>query len=230
MSSPDPSSLPSLLVTRLRALDSCAVSDALDQLGQPGAVTGLRPVSTGRRIAGRVVSVKLGPATAAAGGRHLCSAAIEAATDLDVIVVEHRTRDDVAGWGGLLSTAASVRGVAGTIVDGAVRDVDDSRSLDYPVFARTVVPRTARGRVVEEAWNAPIVIGEVDVKPGDLVIADGSGVVFVDAARADEVLAAAESIAAREAMLTAAVRQGTPVSRVMDGTYESMLDQGRPTK
>ena len=202
------------------------MSDALDQLDLPGTVTGIHRVSSGRRIAGRVVPVRLGPADGAPAKRHLCTAAIEAASGDDVIVVEHRTRDDAAGWGGLLSTAACVRAVVGTIVDGAVRDVDDSRELDYPVFARSVVPLTARGRVTEHAWNEPIVIGGVDVKPGDLVIADGSGVVFVDATRADEILEVAELIAAREARLTTAVRNGTPVSRVMDGTYEAML--GRP--
>ncbi len=224
MSSAESSSSP---LSRLRGLDSCAVSDALDQLGLPGTVTGIQRVSTDRRIAGRVVPVKLGPAAGAPARRHLCSAAIEAASSDDVIVVEHRTRDDAAGWGGLLSTAAGVRGVAGTIVDGAVRDVDDSRELDYPVFARTVVPRTARGRVAEHAWNEPVVIGGVDVKPGDLVIADGSGVVFIDAARADDVLTLAEAIAAREAALAAAVRNGAPVSEVLDGTYETMLGQRR---
>ena len=217
-------------VARLRSLDTCAVSDALDQLGLPGTVIGIHRVSAERRIVGRVIPVKLGPAGEGVASRHLCSAAIEAGTSNDVIVVEHHSRQDAAGWGGLLSAAASLRGISGTIVDGAVRDVDDSRDLNYPVFARTVVPLTARGRVTEHAWNEPIVVGGVDVKPGDLVIADGSGVVFVDAARSTEVLEIAESIAAREARLTTAVRTGTPVSRVMDGNYESMLDQRRSSE
>ncbi|HJO38558.1 MAG: hypothetical protein QGG24_06935 [Vicinamibacterales bacterium] len=212
-------------LVRLQALDTCTVSDALDRLGLPGTALGIRQVSAARRIAGRVVPVKLGPAGDAPATRHLCSAAIEAATAANVIVVEHRSRDDAAGWGGLLSTAACVRGVAGTIVDGSVRDVDDSRALGYPVFARDVVPVTARGRVAEHAWNEPIVVGGVDVKPGDLVIADGSGVVFIDAARSDEVLDLAESIAALEAMMTTAVRNGTPVSQVMGRTYESMAER-----
>ena len=217
-------------VVRLRSLDTCAVSDALDQLGLPGAVIGIQRVSAERRIVGRVIPVKLGPAGEVVASRHLCSAAIEAGTSNDVIVVEHHSRQDAAGWGGLLSTAASQRGISGTIVDGAVRDVDDSRDLNYPVFARSVVPRTARGRVTEHMWNEPIVVGGVDVKPGDLVIADGSGVVFVDAAQSSEVLEIAESIAAREARLTTAVRTGTPVSRVMDGNYESMLDRRRSSE
>ncbi len=210
-------------VSRLFSLDSCALSDALDRAGLRGGVTGLRAVSAARRIAGRVMTVKLGLADGITPRRHLCTAAIEAAAPGDIIVVEHHARADVAGWGGILSTAAQVRGLAGTIVDGAVRDVDESEAIGYPVFARLVVPLTARGRIVEQAWNGPIVVGGVVVRPGDLVIADGSGVVFLPSAQVDEVLSAAEQIAAREAAIAAAIRKGEPVSRVLGVEYETML-------
>ena len=218
------------LIARLRTLDTCAVSDALDRLQLSGTVIALRPVSTTRRIAGQIVTVRLGPAQADLPTRHLCTAAIDAAGADNVIVVENRVRPDAAGWGGLLSTAASVRKIAGTIVDGPVRDVDDSRNLDYPVFARSVVPFTARGRVAEHAWNEPITIDNIQVKPGDLVIADGSGVVFISSDRIELVLETAEEIAAREARLTAAVRSGTSVSEVMGANYEAMLERDKSSK
>src|SRR5712692_6093289 len=111
--------------SRLGRLDSCAVSDALDKLGFQGAVTGIHRFSTERRIAGRVLTVKLGlddgrPAT----GRHLSTAAIEAARPGDIIVIEQRTGVDAAAWGGNLSLGAKLRGVAGVIVDGPARDID----------------------------------------------------------------------------------------------------------
>ncbi|SUZ92147.1 uncharacterized protein METZ01_LOCUS45001 [marine metagenome] len=218
------------LIARLRTLDTCAVSDALDRLQLSGTVIALRPVSTTHRIAGEIVTVRLGPAQADLPTRHLCTAAIDAAGADNVIVVENRVRPDAAGWGGLLSTAASVRKIAGTIVDGPVRDVDDSRNLDYPVFARSVVPFTARGRVAEHAWNEPITIDNIQVEPGDLVIADGSGVVFISSDRIELVLETAEEIAAREARLTAAVRSGTSVSEVMGANYEAMLERDKSSK
>ena len=143
------------LIARLRTLDTCAVSDALDRLQLSGTVIALRPVSTTRRIAGQIVTVRLGPAHADLPTRHLCTAAIDAAGADNVIVVENRVRPDAAGWGGLLSTAASVRKIAGTIVDGPVRDVDDSRDLDYPVFARKAAESVARG----EAWRGVVIDG-----------------------------------------------------------------------
>lgn len=208
---------------RFLKLDSCAVSDALDSLGLKGVALGLRAVAARRRIAGRVVTVKLGAARDHASPRHLGTKAVESANAGDVIVVEHHSRDDVAGWGGILSTAAMLRGLAGTIVDGAVRDCDESETLGYPVFARAVVPRTARGRVVELSWNEPVDIAGVRVRPGDYVIADGSGVVFVSAAEAAAVIEKAEAIAGKEAAMVAALRSGLSVSQVMASNYETML-------
>src|SRR5579863_5048666 len=112
------------MASRLSRMDSCAVSDALDKLGLKGTVTGIHRFSTERRIAGRVLTVKLDRAEGRSNTRHLCTAAIEAASPGDVIVVEQRTGLDAASWGGNLTIGAQVRGVAGVIVDGPVRDVD----------------------------------------------------------------------------------------------------------
>jgi len=212
------------LTTRLGALDSCAVSDALDSLGLPGTVTGLIRLATNKRISGRVVTVELGldkPVDQPV--RHLCTGAIEAARTGDVIVVEQRTGIDAAGWGGVLSNAAKRQGIAGVIVDGPARDIDESMALDFPVFARSATAHTARGRVHEQRFNGPIRVGNVSVHPGDLVIADASAVVFIGGARAEEVVAVAERIVAKEVLMTRAVRDGQPVAQVMGADYEHML-------
>jgi 4-hydroxy-4-methyl-2-oxoglutarate aldolase len=211
------------LISRLSRLDSCAVSDALDKLGLKGAVTGIRRLSTERRIAGRVLTVKLDRAEGRSNTRHLCTAAIEAASPGDIIVVEQHTGLDAASWGGNLSIGAQVRGVVGVIVDGPVRDVDDSRELDFPVFARDHTARTARGRIVEVATGEPIDVGGVTVTPGDYAVADGSAVVFVAQAEIERLLDAAEAIVAREAAIAQALREGHPISHVMGANYEHML-------
>lgn len=212
------------MVTRLGRLDSCAISDALDKLALPASVSGIHRFATERRIAGRVITVTLAAAAGRpATSRHLCTAAIEAAQPGDIIVVEQRTGLDAASWGGNLSIGAQVRGVAGVIVEGPVRDVDDSRRLDFAVFARTHTARTARGRIIEVATNEPITVGEVIVSPGDYVVADGSGVAFIPQSEVARVLEAAESIVAREEAMAAAIRAGTPISQVMGANYEQML-------
>jgi len=118
-----------------------------------------------------------------------------------------------------------VKGVAGVVVDGAARDIDEARELEFPVFARAAVPRTARSRVIEEDFNVPITVAGFQVSPGDLVLADGSGVTFVAAADAEEVLQTAEMIAGREALMKEAVLRGDSVVEVMGRDYEQMLQR-----
>lgn len=212
------------LVSRLARLDTCGVSDALDRLGLPGAVVGLRPMWPCQRIAGRVITVRLRRAQPGEHSpRHLGTAAIAAGGPGTVIVIEHHEHDRGAGWGGILSLAARTRGIDGVIVDGLCRDVDDSRDAGCPVYARGATPITARGRVVEDAMGEPIEVGGVTVRQDDFVIADWSGVVFIAAQRAAEVIEIAEGLAAREAQMAAAVRAGRSVVEVMGASYEAML-------
>lgn len=211
-------------LVRLAQLDACAVSDALDRLSLPGAVTGIQRLTTTRRVSGRVITVKMGrdegqpPAS-----RHLGTTAIESAQPGDVIVMEQRTGIDAACWGGNLSLGAKLRQIAGVIVEGPARDIDEAGEYDFPVFARSVTARTARGRIVEVATNVPITVGDVTVNPGDFVVADGSGVVFVAQDAVDRLLEAAEAVIARERAMVAALREGAPISTVMGADYEKML-------
>jgi regulator of RNase E activity RraA len=213
-------------VDRLRRLDVCAVSDALDRTGLPPAVVNLRQLTVVRPVAGRAVTVGLGAATGRQPSRrHLGTAAVEAAGPGTVVVVANDGRVDCAGWGGLLSTAAALRGVEGIVIDGACRDIPEAIDVGLAVHARAPVAVTARGRVIEVSWNEPVEIDGVTVTPGDLVVADGSGVAFVPADRAQVVLAAAEEIAEGERVMAAALRDGVPVSQVMAGDYERLLDR-----
>lgn len=213
-------------VERLLRLDTCSVSDALDKLGLTGAVIGLSGLTVRGRVAGPAVTVKLGAPMDGLPKRHLGAGAIMAAKAGDIIVVEHRGRSDVSGWGGLLSRGAVRQGVKAVIVDGACRDLDESLEFGLPVYARAAVPVTARGRVAEHAFNEPITVAGVAVRPGDLVLADGSGVVFVAADKAEAVIGAAEEIFAREQLMAAAIDRGEPIGAVMGANYEDMLKRG----
>ncbi|MGY4099419.1 RraA family protein [Nocardia sp. R16R-3T] len=215
----------STVLARLEGVDACAVSDALDLLGASGVALGLQRLTTLDAVRGRVITVKLVPAQfGQKSARHLGASAIEAARPGDVIVIDHGGRADVSGWGGNLSLAAVAAGVRGVIIDGACRDVDESREVGLPIFGLNGVPLTARGRVVEQAWNVPVTIRGVRVDPGDFVVADGSGVVFIAAADADRVLGAAEQIVGKEKQMAERIRNGDPISEVMGAQYETMLE------
>jgi 4-hydroxy-4-methyl-2-oxoglutarate aldolase len=214
---------------RAAALDVCCVSDALDQAGEPGAVLGIHSLSVPRRVAGPAVTVRLAPVDQleSAAGRHLGTAAVEAASPGDVIVVDAHGETSAASWGGILSLAAAHRSVSGVVVDGALRDVDEAVAYDLPVYARAAVQRTARGRLHEIDWNCPIDLAGVRVAPGDLVMGDRSGVVVVAARLLAKIIPAGERIKEREDAMAADVRAGRPVTEVMGASYESML-QVRP--
>ncbi|MDJ0921707.1 MAG: RraA family protein [Henriciella sp.] len=218
-----------ITLQRLSRFDACALSDACDRLGLPPAVTGIVSQTVKTKIFGRVQTVKLAAGTPPADmpPKHLCSNAIETAQAGEVIVIEQRTGIDAAGWGGILSNAARVKGLAGVIVDGPARDIDEAAGLGFPVYARGSTARTARGRIYEAETGGPVTIGETKVETGDYVLADRSGMVFVPQGEIQRVLDTAEAIAAREAVLTAQVLEGVPVGTVMGAKYESMLDAGK---
>lgn len=211
-------------VARLRQLDACAISDALDSLKLGGVVSHVPQQSGEGRIAGRAVTVKLGTGAAPSGPpRHLGTAAVEAAGPDDIIVIEQRSGIEAGSWGGLLTLGAKLRNVAGVVCDGPVRDIDEARAHGFAIFARALTAKTARGRIVELGTNVPVMFETVNVTPGDYVVADRSAVIFIAAADIARVLDAAEAIAAKEGAMAKALTDGQPISSVMAGNYEHML-------
>jgi 4-hydroxy-4-methyl-2-oxoglutarate aldolase len=145
------------LLERLRALDTCAVSDALHHLHLPGATTGVRPVHQGcARIAGYARTVEVADAPAALAGKHLATRTVAAAGRGDVIVIADKGRVNVSCLGDILTVAAQVNGIEGTVIDGACRDADAVAEAGYPLWARASVPVTARGRIAERGSNVPV--------------------------------------------------------------------------
>jgi regulator of RNase E activity RraA len=216
-------------LARLRLLDSCAVSDALDTLGLPGAITGVRPLWDVRTVvAGRARTVTAGRRRDDRPAQHIAAAAIEAAASGDVLVIANEGRLDVSCFGGILTLAARRRGIEGIVIDGACRDIAESEEAGFPVFGRAVVPVSARGRIVQLAMEEPVPFAGVTVRPGDFVIADRNGVVFVPAAEVEPVLHLAERIVAREAAMAEAVRAGDPVTGVMHDSRFAAITQKAP--
>jgi 4-hydroxy-4-methyl-2-oxoglutarate aldolase len=214
------------IVERLLKLDTCAVSDGMDRLGLMGATYGVRPMWPCPKIVGRAVTMKIKPVGLDKPKQHLGTLPIDAAQPGDVIVIDNGGRPDTSCWGGLLALAAKTKGITGVVIDGACRDIDESRDVGFPVYARGAVPMTARGRVMQEAYNQEIEFAGVQVHPGDLVIADGSGVVIIPRSKEEEIVREAEAVAATEARMAEGIRQGMSVLEVLEKFgYEQMLDK-----
>jgi regulator of RNase E activity RraA len=190
---------------RLSKLSSSVVSDALERLGIKGAwAPEIAPLSLGMRVWGRAFTVKIGPHNASTRAHD------EYMEDLrpgDVCVMDARGLEG-AVWGDLRTMVAQRIGVAGTVVDGAVRDSAACAELGYPVFTRARTMLSGSGRVWIEAKQVPITIGGAYVRPGDLVLGDADGIVVLPQESAADLLAAAEELEAADARMREAIGEG----------------------
>lgn len=212
------------LIERLKKLSTTNISDALDKLALKGGIIGILPIWDCGKIVGRAVTVKITAAGLTPSKHHLGTEAINAAANGDVIVVDNGGRQDVSCWGGILATAASVKGISGVVVDGACRDVDDYVEVGFPVYARNPVPITARNRVIQEAFNVLIQCGGTQVRPGDYVIADRSGVCIIPQEKIDEILGIAEDLYRKEELMVSELKLGANILEVdARFAYEKML-------
>lgn len=207
---------------RMLKLSTNTVSDAIDALGlHPGATCGVHPIWEGcQRIIGEAVTVKIGPSGETPdNSTHLCSEAIAICNPGDIIVIDNGGDDKTSCWGGLLANGAQNKKVAGVVVDGAVRDVNHFVDCGFPVYARSAVVRTSRGRIIVYETNGMIQFCGVQVRPKDIVMADRSGVVIVPKEHFEAVLCKAEELDAKERSMMIEVSQGGDMLEV-DARYD----------
>jgi regulator of RNase E activity RraA len=206
-------------------LSTTNVSDALDALGLKGATYGIRPLwFTFTKIFGPAVTLKMTAAGLTKGKHHLGVKAIDTAKAGDVIVIDNGGRLDTSCWGGILANGAKMKQIAGVVIDGACRDLDDCVECGFNVYARGTVVATARGRIMEEATNVMIQFGGVQVRPGDIVFGDKSGVVIIPIERLDDVINKAEELYQKEAAMIQDIKAGVPMIEVDEKyNYEKML-------
>jgi regulator of RNase E activity RraA len=209
---------------RFERMATTNLADALDKVGIRGAVIGIRPMYDCPKILGRAVTIKITAAGMVKSKYHLGVRAIDAASPGDVILIDNRGDLNNNCWGEILSMGAKMKKISGVVVDGAARDIDACREFGFPVYARGTVPITARGRIMEESFNEVIRIGDVQVKPGDIVMADINGVVIIPVEKLDEVLEAAEEILQKEEAMVEELKKGVPILEVdQKYAYEAML-------
>jgi regulator of RNase E activity RraA len=207
---------PQELVASFRAVlaeysPSCLVTDARSRVG---AIGGLLPPKPHYKIAGPALTV-----AQSIDDLVDCMPVLTRAQPGDVIVVAcHETRR-TAMWGGLMSTLSLKAGIGGAIVDGAIRDVDEIRDLDFPVWYRSTVPRPSPTAVHDRTEpvqvNVPVVIDGQVIQPGDIVVADENGIAVVPVELADDVLAGVREQVAKERLVREKIASGAPLSELL---------------
>jgi 4-hydroxy-4-methyl-2-oxoglutarate aldolase len=189
------------LIEGFRRVATASVADAVDSIcGSRGYLESeISPRTSERRIAGPAVTVLEAPTKEFVPPTHALEL-IDSAEAGSVMVIAVGGDCEVAVWGGLMTAGAIANGLEAAVLDGAVRDVTEiRRDFGFPVFARSASPGTTLGRYKTVNSMIPVTIGDVTINPGDIVVGDIDGVVIVPKDRAEEVLAAAREIDAREA-------------------------------
>ena len=192
-------------VLRAARLDTATISDALDRLGIAGQCLGIKPRDHRFRLCGRAFTILYGPAASPPG---TVGDYVDDVAPGSVIVLDNGGREDATVWGDILTKVAHERGVAGTVIDGACRDVQLCLELGYPIYSRSYSMRTGRDRVQVEAMGGPVNIGQARVTQGDLLRGDADGIVVIPRAHEAQILTIAEEIEAAEERIRAAVASG----------------------
>jgi 4-hydroxy-4-methyl-2-oxoglutarate aldolase len=169
----------------------------------------VRSVWRGARVSGPAFTVKVAP-----GDNASLHASLGVAKAGDVLVVEGSGFLERALWGAIMTFAAIRRGIAGLVVDGAVRDVEEIERLGFAVFAAGQTPVGPYNKV-RGALGAQIVCGGLAVSPGDLVYADDDGVVVVPTADANAIVAAARDRADREEKIVRGLTEGAQLAELL---------------
>ena len=184
------------VLSAFASLATPTVANALDDVGFEGVMAGLAQVVPGTRCVGRAVTVR--EITGRRGDYRSedfkVGDIIEAGGRGDILVIDN-AGDCVSTFGGLATLAAKVKGIGGLVVDGGVRDKEEMIEHQFPVYARHVTPLTGRTRLAIAAINVPVACGGVRVRPGDVILADGSGVVCIPAEHAERVATLAKGYA-----------------------------------
>jgi regulator of RNase E activity RraA len=197
------------LEAKLLAFPTSCLSDAMDELGIYGVLNGVTAVRTDQaRVVGRALPVqfkrKSGDPDAwrfGGGVGKPLEQVLQGMSAGQIIIMDLGGTMEAASWGGLASRLAQLRGVRGTVVWGACRDVDEIRASGYPVWSAAYCPRRSRNEFTFGSFNEALQIGQVKICPNDIIVADSSGVVCIPEGRAHDILELAEKIERQEALL-----------------------------
>jgi len=180
-----------------------------DAMHRKGVMRGIKPLFEDIKLVGKAVTVQTFE-----GDWAKPVEATDVAKEGDVIVVYAGSKD-VAPWGELASWSCKQKGIAGFVIDGAVRDVEEIRRIRFPVFAKYIVPNAGEPKGFGEL-NTEIKCGGQEVKPGDWIIGDDNGVVVVPKEHAYEIARRAKEVWKNEERVREEIKSGKTLSQVMD--------------
>jgi 4-hydroxy-4-methyl-2-oxoglutarate aldolase len=202
---------------QLKRLGTATIHEAQ---GQRGAVDPrIAPLDPSMRLAGPALTVDIRP-----GDNLMIHYALTKARPGDVLVVDAKAFVDAGPWGDVLTFAAQQIGIAGLVIDGAVRDASQIVEMGFPVFCRGLSIR-GTNKHQPGKLNLPLILGGAAVRPGDIVVGDRDGLVIVAADEVPEVIAASAAREQKEAQMRERLAQGATMVELL-GLRETLDSLG----
>ena len=195
------------VVEGLGGLPTATISDALDRLAIVGQCLGIAPLDPKFRLCGRAFTLRYRPTGLVDRGN--VGDYIDDVAPGDIVVLDNAGRLDCTVWGDILTAVSHRRGIGGTVIHGVCRDVSRALDLGYPIFTRGRYMRTGKDRVEVESMGAPISLGEIQVRPGDILVGDADGILVVPQVRETEVFETARDIEEAEQAIERETAKGT---------------------
>lgn len=205
--------LPEEVIEQFKRLDTPSITDAMDRLGLTGGLLGIKAVVPRTRLCGQAFTVHY---TACGQVHGTVGDFLDDVAAGDVVVIDNGGRLHCTVWGDIMSYYASTHNIAGTIIDGVCRDIPTIEELKYPIFTKGTYMVTGKDRVYVDGINVPVSVSNVQVLPGDLMIADDSGAVVIPYTKAEAVLRVAQEIEAKEQFIREELKKGTSLKKARE--------------
>jgi 4-hydroxy-4-methyl-2-oxoglutarate aldolase len=206
------------LLARFEKLYTGAVSDVLREFclldqALPGY---LRPINDEHTVAGIAFTVKSAPHVQISGEMTFRTQMLESMGEDHFVAWDTSGDEKATLWGGVMTATAVGKGIKAACIDGGIRDTHQIKEKNFPVYYKYRIPNGSLGRCLITHYQAPIKIGDVLIKPGDVLLADIDGVLCVPRDIAHAVLLRAEEIRANETKIFGWVAEGQSVRQITD--------------
>ncbi len=183
------------IIARLKKMDTTCVSDAMDKLGIPCGLLGIKPIQRGHVICGEAFTVHYIPCGQVKG---TVGDFLDDVEPGQVVVIDNGGREYCTVWGDIMAYAAKKRGIEGTVIDGVCRDIPAVTEIGYPIFSKGYYMVTGKDRVEVDGVNVPVAVSGIQIRPKDIILGDDTGVIAIPRERAEEILEIAEKIDSTE--------------------------------
>jgi regulator of RNase E activity RraA len=194
------------IISKFKTLDTTCVSDALDKLGIPCGLYGIKPIVPNLPICGRAFTVHYVPCGMSKG---TVGDFLDDVQPGQVIVLDNGGRNYCTVWGDIMTITSKNMGIEGTLIDGVCRDVPGIIKEQYPVYSKGYYMSTGKDRVEVDGVNIPVSISGVQIKPGDIILGDDSGVIVIPQEVEENVLEIAIKIEITEKSIITEVLNGS---------------------